>query len=115
MIGELVGYLLKNAAELEMEGIKSKSGGVWREFFDELNREKEKMVNPVMDEFFFRMRRERKLAMREFAKVAIFVSGLMILVVGIGFALDEIIGIKGAGFAIVGLVAVASSLLLREQ
>jgi F0F1-type ATP synthase assembly protein I len=115
MIGELVGYLLKNAAALEMEGIKSKSGGMWREFFDELNKEKERMVTPVMDEFFCRMRKERELAMRQFARVAIFVSGLMILVVGLGFALDEIVGIKGAGFAIVGLIALASSFLLSER
>lgn len=115
MIGELVGYLLKNAATLEIEGIKSKSGGMWREFFDELNKEKERMINPVMDEFFCRMRKERELAMRQFARVAIFVSGLLILIVGIGFTLDDMIGIKGAGFAVVGLIAVASSFLLGER
>lgn len=115
MIAELIGYLLKNAAELEVEGLRTRSGGMWREFFDELNKEKEKMVNPVMDEFFFRIRKEREVAMRQFSKMAIFVSGLMIFIIGLGFALDDIIQIKGAGFALVGLVAVVSSLLLRDR
>lgn len=115
MIAELITYLLKQATAMEVEGLKVKGGSLWKDFFDQLNAEKDRFVQPVMDQFFSRMREERMLAMKQFSKLTMLLGGGLLFIVGVGFALDEIINIKGAGFAIVGAAAVLASFLIKDR
>lgn len=115
MIAELITYLLKQATSMEIEGLKMKGGSMWKEFFEHLHEERDRFVQPVMEEFFTRMREERMLAMKQFAKLTMILSGGLLFIVGIGFALDDILNIKGAGFAIVGAVAVLASFLIKDR
>ena len=55
MISDLFSYLVKEVASFEFEGVRSKASRITDEFFDRLNLEKDKMLRPVVEDFFVKV------------------------------------------------------------
>ncbi len=113
MILDLVTYLLKEMGKYEVKGIESETNKLIDQLFIRLNNEKEAMIRPVIEEFFARLEFNKEIALRQLAKMMTFIGGLMVLGIGVAFALDELIMFKGAGFVIVGFLIVIVSYMMR--
>ncbi|MBD3210355.1 hypothetical protein GF318_03160 [Candidatus Micrarchaeota archaeon] len=115
MITDLITYLLKEAAALEVEGLKTKTDDVLDKFFVRLDLEKEKMVRPVMEEFFVRLEEQKEVALRQFARLSVFVAGLFLTAIGVAFIIDTLVDYDGVGFVAVGVVVLLASYFMRKK
>lgn len=112
MIMDLITYLLKNVASFEVEGIKAKGEDAMDKFFARLDAEKERMIRPVMDEFFAGLEIQKEVALRQFTKLSVMVTGFFLTAVGVAFVIDKLVGFDGVGFITVGILVLIGAILM---
>ena len=115
MISDLLSYLVGQVASVQLDGIKSKADQMVDRLFYRLQIEKDKMIQPVMDDFFIKVETLKKNMLKQLMQIFIFVLGVFFVSFGAGSAIDRLTGFPGTGHMLVGAILVFVSYVMHES
>ncbi len=97
---ELLGYLLNQFFKFELEGIRTTLEKEFDEFSLLVMKKMEEQTNRIIKKFTY------------FGTIF---AGFLFSAIGVSFIVDEIVGVRGGGFVIVGALVLLLSTIFKER
>jgi hypothetical protein len=115
MISDLFSYLVGQVANVQLEGLKSKADSMVDRVFYRLQIEKDKMIQPVMEDFFLKVEVLKKKLLKQLVQIFIFVLGIFFISFGAGSVIDRFTGFPGTVHMLVGAILLFISYVMHES